>query len=224
LQRRVEEVAVGEGSALVELAARVTKLEQGMAELQKQVPAVAETVTNQAAEARASSRAAALAALRTAVDAGRPYATELAAVMRDAPAGADLKPLEAHAGAGVASIEELSLMLESARDAAVDASGGASGAGSDSLMDRMWSSAKSVVRITRSDEGVTGAVDRMKARLAAGDVAGAIAIGSALDEAPRAALAPWLERARARVAANEALARVESSAELNGAASSPREG
>ncbi len=208
LRRRVEELASGEGGALLEVAAQLQKLEDRVGAMEKKAPEVAAA----ASSARASSRSAALSNLRAAVEAGRPYAAELNVVSKGASKSVDLAPLQKHAAEGVVSLEQLASTLESSRAAVLASEAAAAESQSSSWMDKMWSSAKSVVRISRSDDkGADKVLDRMKPLVASGDLDGALRLAETLPEAARAPLAPWLDRMRARIGATATLTRLEQS-------------
>ena len=172
---------------------------------------VAEIEAGAAAAAKAQSDAVlavALADLKSAVDAGRPFAPELAVVRRTA--GADLPalaPLDGFAAGGVPSVTRLREdlpKLTHAMIAAVDETAGAS------FVDRMWSHATQAVRIRpageTAGESIGAKVSRVESRMVSGDLPGALAAWKDLPDPARAAAAAWGAALQARVSVDAALA------------------
>lgn len=149
--------------------------------------------------------AAAAVALRTAVDAGSPYAAELSAVKRLAPDPAKLAPLEPFAGSGVPSADALSRELAAIAQAARRPS--AAPAQNTGLLDRLQASASRLVRVRPADEtGRPNPADpfaEAQAKAAHGDLAGARAELAKLPDPARAPVEPWMQRADARANALE---------------------
>jgi len=145
----------------------------------------------------------AFAAIDQAVAAGRPFPTELAAAKA---AGGDVAPLEPYAAGGAptkaalgAELRDVMAKLPPLKPAA-DAS----------VFDRLVASAGSVVKVTPATAPAGSSPADVRARLAAkasaGDVEGALADIEALDPDAKAATAAWADKAKARLAADEALA------------------
>lgn len=172
---------------------------------------VAEIEVGAAKAARAQTEAVfavALADLKSAVDAGRPFAPELDVVKRAAPEGLPmLAPLDGFAAVGVPSVTKLREDLPKVGRAMVDA---VDGAPKDaSLLDRMWSHAAQAVRIRpageTAGEGVGAKVSRIESRMVAGDLPAALAAWKELPEPARRVSATWGAALEARVSVDAAL-------------------
>ncbi|MCE1235379.1 MAG: uroporphyrinogen-III synthase [Hyphomicrobiales bacterium] len=172
---------------------------------------VAEIEVGAAKAAKAQTEAVfavALADLKSAVDAGRPFGPELDVVKRAAPEGLPmLAPLDGFAAAGVPSVTRLREDLPKIARAMIDA---VDGAPKDaSLFDRMWSHAAHAVRIRpageTAGEGVGEKISRIESRMVGGDLPAALAAWKDLPEAARKASATWGAALEARVAVDAAL-------------------
>lgn len=154
------------------------------------------------AAADSAARVVMAKALVQAIDAGRPYKPELAAL---AASGADqsrLGPLEAHAASGVPTAPALA---DSFSGLAGSILAGTDTSKDGSLWDRLARGAGKLVRIRpvgeASGDDPPSIVARMEAALARGDVAGALAAREHLPEKAKAATEAWAKDARARVEA-----------------------
>lgn len=181
---------------------RVGSMESKLAEIE----AGAEAATKAQAEAVF---AVALADLKSAVDAGRPFAAEWSVVKRAAPDGAPaLAPLEAFVATGVPSPTRLREDLPKVARAMVEADEAA--AAGSGFLDRMMSHAASIVRVRpageSAGESLAAKVSRVESRLAAGDLPAALAAWKALPETARGVSAKWGAALEARVAVDAALA------------------
>jgi uroporphyrinogen-III synthase len=194
------------------LTDRLALVEQSVAELGKR-PAVAPEVERRLAEAeRLASverrlQAAALAALRLgdAVRSGRPYAAELTLVAGVPEAAAEIKVLESRAATGIATRATL------AERFAVLAPGAARAAEPPAdLWDQALARLKGLVSIRRLAPGddVDGRLARAELALASGDLAAAVAALDGLPAPVAQALASWRADAEARLAAEQALDRL----------------
>lgn len=150
----------------------------------------------------------ALATLKAAVDGGKPFAVELAAVEGAARGGLDLSGLKPFADKGVpgpARLEETWRELRRGVIAAADKPAGDGG-----VFDRLLANASGIVRVRPAGE--TAGADpsaiaaRLEARLAAGDLPGALEQWKTLPEASRKASAAWGAAIEARVAVDRVLA------------------
>lgn len=154
--------------------------------------------------------AVALADLKSAVDAGRPFAGQLAVARRAAGTGGvpGLVALDAFADKGVPSVTKLREELPKLARAMADAE--EKPAGEESLFDRFTRNALSAVRIRpageTAGESLSAKVSRVEGRMTAGDLAGALAAWKALPDKARAASASWGAALEARVAVDAALA------------------
>jgi hypothetical protein len=156
----------------------------------------------------------ALLQIREAIDTGRPFAAEydaLAALAKARPNVASASaPLAEPAKSGVASravlIERLRGLggaITTARPKPADADWGA----------RAWTQLRGLVTIRRIDSAgqsaPEAAVNGAERSLAAGDLAGAVKPLEGLTGPAAEAAGPWLQMARQRLAAEDALYRVQ---------------
>lgn len=129
-----------------------------------------------------------LANLKTAVDSGRPFATELAVASKLMPSE-ELQPLTAFAETGVAPLGRLAEAFPALARRIGEAEA-AKRAGGGSLVDKLMAQAKQSVTIRPVDEAAGSSVParltRIEAALTAGRAAEALADWQALPEAARA--------------------------------------
>jgi len=192
-----------------ELGSEVTALDQRIAKLENAMPGLTSTVDRSAATAKSGALAIAFANLNDAVSAGRPYAAELAAVQPLLPDAASLDDLATHASTGIPTLSELTQDFIALADKAAPPpqAGG-------SFVDSVIASAKSAITIRRIDATATGnEPDAVMARaeddLKQGELDDAVAEVDGLPPAVRDTFAGWLEKAHARLAADETLAKLE---------------
>lgn len=218
LQKRVAEVATVAQAARDAVArssgatsANEANLAGGIEGLTKRIQALEETAKAlravQAAPPpvldRAARMAAAVLALRPAVESGAPFSDELSALKALGGDSARLAALEPFAASGVPSADslrrELSQLAATARRSSDD---GKENAG---FFERLQAGAARLIRIRRVDAPVsTDARDvlgRVEAAAVRGDFAEAVAEIVKLPEALRATLDPWVRRAQGRQAA-----------------------
>ena len=173
-------------------------------ELTQRLAAVESTMGDATAREMAA-RAVAVSALKTAVDAGKPFETELAALRASLPEGADIALLESHAAQGIAPQQKL--MAEFAPVARAIHATFAKPAEDGSILGSLTSSAASIFTVRgpgdASGQGPEAALRRMENAVAAGDLPAALAAYDELPEAGKAAGADWAASARARVAVDE---------------------
>jgi len=216
-------------TALKSEAARLEKAAQGLAArlsaLERQVAASA---AGSAGRGREASLVAAIGQLREAVRDGRRYADELAAVRalaKDPPARA-MTLLASAAATGVPDGRGLRARFPATAVAILRA---ARMPAKGSWIDRAVARARSVVVIRRTGPGVAGTspealVARAEVQLGAGDLKGAVATLGGLDGPAAAAAKPWLDPARAHLAAIDAVAALHRAALASiGAAKPPAE-
>ena len=150
----------------------------------------------------------ALADLKTTVDAGRPFAGELAVAESAAKGSLDLAALKPFADKGLPSPVALRGDWPAARKAAVAA--GAALSGEAGVFDRLLSNATGMVKIRtpgeKAGEDIAAVASRVDARLAAGDLPGALDVWKTLPEAARKASNAWGAALEARVTVDRALA------------------
>ena len=173
-------------------------------ELTQRLAAVESTMGDATAREMAA-RAVAVSALKTAVDAGKPFETELAALRASLPEGADIALLESHAAQGIAPQQKL--MAEFAPVARAIHATFAKPAEDGSILGSLTSSAASIFTVRgpgdASGQGPEAALRCMENAVAAGDLPAALAAYDELPEAGKATGADWAASARARVAVDE---------------------
>jgi len=230
--------AAEQAKAAATLAQRVEALEKGidpaafiavrngLNDLSAKLDALAkrmEAAERVAASARAEGMAQAAFALsvgqlRRAVDSGAPFAAELAACRSLAGADAALaEPLDRLAPLAAAGVATRAALAQSFKQAAASvvhagrARDGESGAWRRVLA---WLDSLITVRPVGAAAGDSPAARtaRAEAKLGAGDLAGAVAELGALAAPAADAAKPWLDRAKARLQADQALAALESRA------------
>ncbi len=196
-----------------DLSPELDALQERLAKLEAALPGLEEAIGKEGADAKSAALAIAFANLSAAVDAGRPYATELDTLKALSPSADDLGVLPAHAATGIPTLPELVRGFTTARDAALSAETPPPAADA-SLLDRLLASLNGLVKIRRVDaaapgEGTVAVLARAEAQLGKGNLDGAIKEVEALDGAARAAFSAWLDQARARVGAAGSLKRLE---------------
>jgi hypothetical protein len=215
LQARID-AKLAEGDASDRQA--IDEMKSALADLNTKVGAlsVAERGADQdAASAKSAASVLAFANLRAAIDSGRAYATELAALRSLAPAIGNFGALPAFAEQGIPTLAELTTSFKTASDAAIDAEPTAS-TGDESFFGSVLQSAKSMVRVRRIDGNATGddpdsVLARAAAKLRQGDLVAAIQDAESLQGPPRQSLSSWIDAARARASAEDTLSRLETS-------------
>lgn len=219
----VKSTADGLTQSLNGATTRIEELSTGLGETASRIDALAKTV--EAAGARidqleaelggvpakeTAARAVAVAALSDAVEAGRPYATELAAVSRLLGDTVDLSVLTAHAQTGIATRTALIARFGEVAKAVL-ATATTSDAESG-IIDRLWNNAQSAVRVrpVGDIEGsdIAAIVARMEAAVAKGDFEKALGEWSGLPETAKAAGADWAAAVTARLEADRLVRKV----------------
>jgi len=203
------ELGSGDASRLVP---EITGLDERLSKLESMLPALANAVDSDARDTKAATLAIAFANLRAAVDAGRPYATELSTLAALSPGTGDLGPLLDYDDEGIQTVAQLKVSFEDARDKALTTSTPDANA---SLADRLMASAESLVKVKRIDAQAEGdtpeaVLARAAGQLEKGDLAASVKEVETLEGAPRAAFASWLDQAKARLGADETLQRLQS--------------
>ena len=227
LTARVDDLESGiaetAGAAEVEaIGARIDPLERALAgtaraaELADFEQRVAALEKAPVSARRTAALVIALGQLRAAVSAGRPYAPELeglraiAAPLDDGRLDSAIAALEARARAGVPTLDDLRQRFSALATRLVRADAlGPDPGWVDKTLDRL----SSVVSVRRIGEiegaSVEAKVARAEARLSEDNLEGAVASLSDLEGAASLALEVWLGDARARLAADRALAEMD---------------
>ncbi|MFN3512590.1 MAG: COG4223 family protein [Phenylobacterium sp.] len=179
---------------------------EGAAGLSERVQALE---ARQAEVAGAAAAALAASALLEAAQTSRPFAAELASVEALAPGDPEIAALKPHAERGVPSRAALAASFPGYAARAAAARAGDEPAG---LLARLGRALGRIVSLRRVGEVAGDGPDALLARaelsLADGDLAEALANLDRLPPERRAALAPWRERAEARLAVDAGAARM----------------
>ncbi|TBW36319.1 hypothetical protein EYW49_14545 [Siculibacillus lacustris] len=194
------------GAATEALGKRTGEVESRIGTIDGRVAAV-EAGAASATKAQAGAvLAVALADLRSAVDSGRPFAGEFDVVKRTGKV--DLAALEPFAAKGVPSVAALRDRLPAQTKAMAEAE--ETRVAGDGVVDRLIAHAAQIVRVRPAGEiageGLAAQLSRLEARMAAGDLPGALGVWKALPEASRRLSADWGAALAARVAVDAALA------------------
>ncbi|MBD8877253.1 hypothetical protein IG617_13225 [Labrenzia polysiphoniae] len=181
--------------------ADLAKVREELDALSKRLAAVEATMGDATAR-EVAARALSVSALKSAVDSGRPYETELAAVKAGLPKDTDLAALEAHAKSGVAPVSVL--IAEFPEVARAMFAKFSEPARSGDMLDSLLAGAKSIIAVRGpGDESGTGpdaVLRRMERAVAKGDLAAGLEAFAALPDEAKAVGADWAQRAEARVA------------------------
>ena len=181
-----------------------------LTDLEGKLSGVAKAQTDLQTNSKAAALAVSFYNLRRAASEGRPYAAELRSVAQMSPVPLDLGALDARREQGIPSIEQLGAEFNAAANAALDAENQPA---DQTTVSELWSKAKSFIRVRRKGDvpGDTSRaiLARVEHRLNAGDLTASIQEGVQLKGPAAVAFSPWLEKLKAKRAADEALARVE---------------
>lgn len=196
LQSSIAELRAGTDK----LAGKIGELEQGQQELSAQLDAPSRQID--------LARAIAAAGLKSAIDRGGPFMSELeafASVAPDDPAVAELRDLAAR---GVPSRADLVAGFSDAASKAIAAAD--PGDPEAGLVDRLMSSAMSVVKVRKvgdvAGDSAEAIVARAETRLINGDLDAALAEWNTLPEASLAATADYGEALAARARSEKLIA------------------
>lgn len=189
--------------SLAPLGARVAQLEASVAAMAKAQQ-----------ELRASTGEAALTMavqnLRRAVSEGKPFVSELKTLAALAAEPLEIGPLEARREKGLASLARLQTDFDVSAKAALDA---ARPSGDGSFTSDLLARARGLVRVRPTGDIPGDAPEailaRAEHRLDDGDLGAAIREAARLAGPAADAMTGWLSEAKARAAADEALARLE---------------
>lgn len=193
----VEALAKSAGEADSAVDSRLGALEQSLSSL-------AAKVDSQAAQPKIA-LAIAASALKSAIERGAPFEPEIETFAAIAPQAPGLAELRTYAEKGIASRADILAETDAAAKAMIAAANPPSeDAG---YFERLLSSAESLVTVrpvgSVEGPGVPETVARMEVALRAGDLAKAIAEYDMLPEAAKAAGAPFADKIKARLAAEQ---------------------
>lgn len=191
-------------TAIAPLGAKIATLEQGLA-------GVVKSEQDRKTNAERIVLSLELANLRRALDRGSGYATELAEVKKVAGSAVDLSVLDRYREQGVPTIVELSREFRGVANAALDAESEQPDA---SVIDRLLSGAKSIVRVRKTsastdDKSAEGVLARMESALKLAKLTDVIAESKALSPKAQASAQAWLTKIDARAAVDRAIAQIE---------------
>lgn len=192
------------------LKPEIDAVQQRLGKIESMLPTLTEAVDAENAQAKRASLAVALSGLREAVNAGRPYAPELATLTALSPDTSDLGDLIEYEDTGIPTLAMLTKSFAPLRDQALAAQ---SDSESD-LLGRLLGSAQSLVKVRRIGEEATGdspdaVLARAHARLEAGQLDKAIDEVEQLRGPPAQIFGPWLDQGLARLDADAALRRLQ---------------
>ena len=204
----------------IELRAENLRLREVVTALQARLEQVEDAVHQGAQEQRRTGQGhglvLAVGQLRQTVLAGRPYGPPLAAVaalaMGDQGLSAAIGTLSTGAKMGIATQRALSDQFPSVARAVLRAEGSAGGG----FLQRTWQRLSALVTVRRigevEGEEIDAVLARTERRLASGDLAAAVEMMANLAGPAGDAARAWLERAQGRLAAEDALAALQSRA------------
>ncbi|WP_367717515.1 phage tail protein [Nitratireductor sp. GISD-1A_MAKvit] len=221
------------GAALDDVTSRISSIEAGVQEASEAARTASQAASDnaealstirsdvdalkaQAEEADAAPRMALVIAattLKSAVERGTPYASELETYTAIAPEGEAeaLAPLEANAKTGVPSRAALAAEAPEAASRIVAAVTRQAGDGEGGIIDNLMASARSLVVVrpvgSVEGDGADAIAARMEAAVVANDYEKALAEYETLPEAGKQAAADFAERLRARQTADQILNR-----------------
>jgi hypothetical protein len=212
LKKRVGALTDGTSPGAVPADAELAALKARIGKLEAALSGLTAAVDTGVSQAKGAALALAFANLRDAVAAGRPYATELAALITLAPEDNGLAALASHADSGIPTLPELARSFTPASETALAS---ATPPAEASYVDSLLQSVQSLVKIRRIDANATGdapsaVLARARADLNQGDLGLAVKEVEGLSGAPREAFAGWLDQARSRLAAADTMNRLES--------------
>ena len=192
------------------LKPEISALERRLGAIETTLPALAEEIDAENAQTKRANLAIAFAGLREAVNAGRAFATELTTISALSPDSGDLADLIEYEDTGIPTVPMLAASFGPLRDEALAAP---SEPESD-LLDRLWGSAQSLVKVRRIGEqaesdGPDAILARAGARLEAGKLHEAVMEVEQLDGPPARIFGPWIDDALTRLDANAALQRLQ---------------
>jgi hypothetical protein len=148
--------------------------------------------------------------LRRAVADGKPFSAELKTLATLAPEPLEVAPLDARRDKGLSSLSKLQQDFEASAKAAIDA---ARPNGDGSFTGDLLAKARNLVRVRPTGDIAGDAPEailaRAEHRLDNGDLPAAIREAGLLAGPAAQAMTPWLTEAKAKAAAEEALARIE---------------
>jgi hypothetical protein len=194
-----------------DVASALTPLTSKLSLLEQNVQGVVRSEDDRRANVERIVTALELGNLKRAIDRGAAFDKELAEVRRVAGPKLDLSVLERYRAKGVPALAELERDFRKLAFVVIEADQRPADA---HWADRLLSSAKSIVRVRRTEQGgeAQGAeaiVARMEAGLKASRLLDVVGEAAKLSAPAKTAAAPWLEQVEARLAVDRAIAAIE---------------
>ncbi|MCV0427318.1 MAG: hypothetical protein K5905_17795, partial [Roseibium sp.] len=194
LSADIKSVGDANSSALEDIRAELSAISKRLSQV--------ESTMGDATARETAARALSVSALKSAVDSGRPYETELAAVKAGLPSDIDLKALEANAKDGVEPVSVLIAQFPSVARQMFQTFSEPDHSGD--VLDSLLASARSIVSVRGPGDadgtGPEAALRQMENAVSNGNLNSALTAYDKLPEAAQAAGADWAARAKARVA------------------------
>lgn len=189
----------------------IAELEDRLGRIESTLPPLANALDEENAQTRKASVAIAYASLREAVNAGRPYVTELTTLTALSPGANDFGDLIEYEDRGIPTVPMLTASFGRLRDEVLSAT---SDADAGSLLGQLMGNAQALVKIRRIGEQAEGdSPDAVTARAGAdletGNLQKATAEIERLDGRFAEIAGPWLADARARLDADATLQRLQ---------------
>lgn len=193
LSADIQSVGTANTAALEDIRAELDALSTRLAQV--------ESTMGDATARETAARALSVSALKSAVDSGRPYETELAAVKAGLPADMDVSALETHAKDGV---EPVSVLIAQFPDVARSIYQTFSEPEeSGDVLESFLASARSLVAVrgpgNTDGTGPDAVLRRMENAVSKGDLSTALTAAKELPAPGQEAAAGWTARAQARV-------------------------
>jgi hypothetical protein len=195
-----------------DITAAVAPIAERTATLEKNVQDVMQDETARKKSAEQVVLALELQNLKRALDSGQKYSAQLDAVKKLAGNSVDLTALTNLQNTGVPSLADLKKDFLATADAAIDTDATPENAG---VVQRLWSEAKSVVRVRRidlkpDDKSTEATIGRMQVALNDGHLTDVLQAAKDLSPDAQTAAQPFLDKVEARVSIDSALAALES--------------
>lgn len=189
----------------------VAPINSKLAELDKSVTAMLKRERLEQIDIQRAALTISLGKLQRAVDQGHGFASELDAVKKLAPKDLNLDALSSYRVQGIPSAENLSRQFASVASKSLKADRTPE---EGSILSRIYSNARSVVRVRRTGEvkgdSTEAVIARMEVRIKNGDLKGALTESEGLTGPALDAAMPWLKQVRARLSVNQAMEKIES--------------
>jgi hypothetical protein len=194
-----------------EITAAIAPVAERTAALEKSIQQVVQSEGARQKTAEQVVLALQLQNLKRLIDGGQKYSAQLADIERLAGSSLDLTALKDLQNTGAPTLADLKNEFRPAANAAMDAEAGAQNTG---VMDRLWSEAKSVVRVRRidlkpDDKSTEAVLGRMQVALNDGRLSDVLEMSKDLSPTAQDAARPFLDRLNARVGVDSTLAQLE---------------